>query len=79
MTPAEIRSARVQLGLTQAGLARVLGLADDRIVRRWEAGDVAITGPANLAIRYMLRYGPPERALKPVQRQSRVDGPKIPD
>lgn len=63
MTPTEITDARKQLGLTQAELARVLGLADDRIVRRWEAGDVAITGPAQLAIRYMLAFGLPEAAF----------------
>ena len=57
MTPEQIKSARQQLGLSQAALARILGLADDRIIRRWEAGTVAITGPARLAIRYMLAYG----------------------
>lgn len=65
MTPAEIKSARATLGLSQAGLARALGLADDRIIRRWEAGDVAITGPARLAIRYMLAFGLPDVAFKP--------------
>ncbi len=58
MTPSELVAARKQLGLSQAGLAAVLGLANDRTIRRWEAGDMAISGPAQLAIRYMLKYGP---------------------
>ena len=58
MTPEQIKSARQQLGLSQAALARILGLADDRIIRRWEAGTVAITGPARLCLRYLLKYGP---------------------
>jgi DNA-binding transcriptional regulator YiaG len=57
MTPEEIVSARKQLGLSQAGLAAELGLANDRTVRRWEAGEIPITGPAELCIRYMLMYG----------------------
>jgi DNA-binding transcriptional regulator YiaG len=58
MTPTELIAARKQLGLSQAGLAAALGLTSDRTIRRWEAGDMPITGPAELAIRYMLKYGP---------------------
>lgn len=61
MTPIEIIAARKQLGLSQADLADALGLAPitgRRAVGRWEDGSVPISGPAALAIRYMLKYGP---------------------
>lgn len=38
MTPAEIRTARQQLGLTQAGLARMLGYSSRTRVCDLEAG-----------------------------------------
>lgn len=63
MTPKEINAARHQLGLSQAGLARVMGIADDRTIRRWESGETPITGPASLLLRYMVRYGLPDVAL----------------
>lgn len=39
MTPKEVKAARLALGFTQQRLADEMGLADSRIVRRWEAGD----------------------------------------
>lgn len=56
MTPDEIKEARQRLGLSQRELADSLGLKSDggRTVRRWEGGEVEITGPAQLAIRYRL-------------------------
>ena len=58
MTPAEIKSARTTLGLSQAGLAEALRLGANggRTVRRWEAGEMPISGPAEVAIRLMLKY-----------------------
>ena len=51
MTPAEIKAARLALGLSQSGLAEALRLANgDRTVRNWESGRIAITGPASLAL-----------------------------
>lgn len=38
MTPAEIKAARQKLGLTQAGLARVLGYSTPRKVSDIETG-----------------------------------------
>jgi transcriptional regulator with XRE-family HTH domain len=38
MTPADLKSARKSLGLSQAGLARIVGAASDRTIRRWEDG-----------------------------------------
>lgn len=57
MTPAEIKAARMKLGLTQAQLAAALELmpsSGPRTVRNWESGRIAITGPARVAIRMML-------------------------
>lgn len=55
MTP-DIKAARLALGLTQGGLADALRLGPNgaRTVRRWEAGDIPVTGPASLAIELLL-------------------------
>ena len=57
MTPAEIRTARSTLGLSANGLAEALrlGKGGGRTVRRWESGDVPISGPASLAIELLLK------------------------
>lgn len=57
MNPTEIRQARKLLGLSTNGLAGVLrlGKGGGRTVRRWEAGDTPISGPASLAIELLLR------------------------
>jgi DNA (cytosine-5)-methyltransferase 1 len=56
MTPAEVKDSRHRLGLSQSGLAEVLRLGPngERTVRRWEQGDIPITGPASLAIELLL-------------------------
>ena len=55
-TPESIKAARAQMGLTQRELAKALRLRDngERQVRRWEDGDVPISGPASLAIEALL-------------------------
>ena len=61
MTPAQIKTIRQQAGLSQTGLAAVLRIADLRTIRRWEKGDVPISGPASI-IMEMLEAGElPER------------------
>ncbi len=62
MTPDELRAAMATLGLTEAGLAKVLRLGKQgaRTVRRWKAGDSAIPGPAQVAIEMMLVLKPKE-------------------
>lgn len=59
MTPAEIKHARQRLGLSQAGLAERLRLGPngERTIRRWETGDIPVTGPASVAIELMLKGG----------------------
>lgn len=49
MNPAEYKSLREQLGLTQAGLADALGVTRATINAR-EAGRAPITGEAAMAI-----------------------------
>jgi DNA-binding transcriptional regulator YiaG len=65
VTPAEIRTARKTLGLSTNGLAEALrlGKGGGRTVRRWEAGDCPISGPASVAIELLLR----QPALRPEQ------------
>lgn len=66
MTPAEVRAARLKLGLTQAGMARLLGRGV-RAVQWWEQDDAPvkqrIPADAALLLRYMLLYGLPDTAL----------------
>lgn len=45
MTPDEFRATRKKLGLSASKMAAALGLADGRIIRRYERGDVPVTGP----------------------------------
>lgn len=45
MTPLELRAARIKLGLSVDGFARVVGVQAGRTVRRWEDGSRDIPGP----------------------------------
>lgn len=56
MNPHEVRDARLSMGLTQHELAVLLRMGGDgkRSVRRWEAGDREISGPASVAIEALL-------------------------
>lgn len=58
MTPEDLKKIRHALGMTQSELGRALGLAPNnagRILRRWEAGDAAVSGPAQVALTYMMQ------------------------
>lgn len=67
MTPAEVRAARKSLGLTQSALADLLGRGT-RAIQWWEQDDAPerqrIPSDTALLLRYMVRYGMPETALK---------------
>jgi DNA-binding transcriptional regulator YiaG len=56
LTSAEISTARKTLGLTQSQMAERLRLGQNgsRTVRRWEKGEIPVTGPASVAIEMML-------------------------
>lgn len=53
MTPAEIRAIRQRYGLSQSELAALLRISDIRTVRRWEKGEVPISGPASIVLELM--------------------------
>ena len=58
MTPADIKSARKSLGLSQQGLAealRLTGAYGKDTVRSWEAGRRPISGPAQVAIELLVK------------------------
>lgn len=67
MTPADVRAARETLGITQVALAAILGRGV-RAIKYWEDDDAPekqrIPHDAALLLRYMLRYGLPDAALK---------------
>jgi len=54
---ATLRAARMQLGISADALAARLRLGENggRTVRRWEAGQVPISGPAQVAVELLLR------------------------
>jgi DNA-binding transcriptional regulator YiaG len=56
LEPYDVKKARAALGLTQRGLAAILrmGHNGERQVRRWEDGDVPVSGPASVAIEALL-------------------------
>jgi len=58
MTPEEIKAARRAIGMTQQGLANALHLHLSTIAS-WEQGTQPISGPALVAMRYMLREPKP--------------------
>ncbi len=53
MTRQEFKTIRHTLGLSAQGLARLLRVSDGRTVRRWEAGDRDIPGPAQVVMRLL--------------------------
>ncbi len=50
MKPTEVQSIRKQAGLSQTGLAALLGISDIRTIRRWETGDCKVSGPASIVL-----------------------------
>lgn len=44
MTPRKLKATRESLGLSQAAFARMVGVASDRTVRKWENGERKIPG-----------------------------------
>lgn len=56
LSPGEVKAARAKLQLTQTELAAMLrmGANGQRQVRRWEDGEVPVSGPASVAIEALL-------------------------
>lgn len=44
MTPEQLKQIRIQMRLTQSGLAKWLYLCNGRTIRAWEAGEAKIPG-----------------------------------
>lgn len=61
MTPTELTAIRKRAGLSQSGLAALLRVADLRTVRRWEKGDVPVSGPASIVLELLDAGELPER------------------
>ena len=59
MTGPELRAARDMLGLTQSGLAALLGYSQQREISRMEAR-AEVPGPVAVAVRAMLAFGLPD-------------------
>lgn len=58
MTPEELKSARLALGLSAGGFASWVNVADGRTVRRWEAGDRDIPGPVKVLVKAAMESQP---------------------
>ena len=48
--PEEVRAIRQDNGLSIDGMCKLLRIKDERTVRRWESGEVPITGPASIIL-----------------------------
>lgn len=53
MTPNELWAIRKRYDLSQTELAAMLRIKDIRTIRRWETGDVPISGPATILLELM--------------------------
>lgn len=69
MTPGELKSARKSLGLSQAELARVVGVDSDRTVRRWENAERDIPGSVEVLLRLLVEL-PAARRLVGLKSRS---------
>lgn len=65
MTPADFRRIRKAAGLTIAGLARVLRVSDEKTIRRYEAGERALSGPVAIIMEMMDAGELPNRLFAP--------------
>lgn len=59
MTPADLRAARHQLGLTQTELAAALKMGKNgyQSVSRWEKDGNTIPGPVQIAVVCLMEHG----------------------
>ena len=61
MTPTEIKAIRQRYGLSQTELAALLRISDLRTIRRWEKGEVPVSGPASIVLEQMATGELPQR------------------
>jgi DNA-binding transcriptional regulator YiaG len=53
LQPNELRTIRQRYGLTIRGLAGLLRIRDEKTIRRWEKGEVPVSGPASIVLELM--------------------------
>jgi DNA-binding transcriptional regulator YiaG len=63
MTPAEVKTCRNELGLTQAQLADRLGITRNTVAR-WEMGMHPVSAPIELLLKTLAAAAPPHLARK---------------
>ena len=61
MTASELQAALDELGYSQRGFAH-FARVDERTVRRWVAGDLAVPGWCEVMISLLYRVANPEKA-----------------
>lgn len=61
MSPNKVKTIRQRVGLTQSGLAALLRISDLRTIRRWETGDIPVSGPASIILEMLDAGELPER------------------
>ncbi len=69
MTPSELKSIRLALGLSAEGFAHLVRVQGGRTVRRWEAGERDIPGPVIVLAQLLQNH--PEVVSKIEQLSSR--------
>lgn len=62
MNPQELRAFRSALAMSGAEFARLVGAADARNVRRWEAGDNSLPGSTRQLLRLLQGMTESQRA-----------------
>lgn len=65
MSPTEIKAIRQRYRLSQSELAALLRISDLRTIRRWEKGEVPISGPASIILELMDADELPNRFYAP--------------
>lgn len=68
MTPAQLKRARAQLGISAETLARTVGVSSGRVVRKWEAKNGTVPPYAALIVRILCEDETWRRHLLPQER-----------
>lgn len=68
MTPTHLRAIRASHNLSTRALASLLRIGDERTIRRWQAGDNPVSGPASIVLEMLEAGELPERYVGVVKR-----------
>lgn len=69
MDPKQIKAIRREAGLTQGGLGVLLRILDKRTIRRWEKGEVEVSGPVSLLLELLASNELPARLVEEAKRE----------